>query len=733
MTNEGADRPSPIDPTTPEHALRLREQAVREQAARLDLALHEVREFARQRQHAEAVLRRQIDVLHLVLDSIGEGVIIADETGVLRHFNRAAEEILGLRLVEAPIAEWTERYGCYLPDAVTPYPPADLPLARAVRGETIHEEEVLIRHPGRPDGIWLSVNATPLRDADGEPRGGVAAFRDVTARRRAEHRLAVQYAVTRVLADASGVAETVPRLLEAVGSADGWDVGVVWEVDEAAGVLCCLDVWHAPGLAFPKFEAATRRHAFVPGVGLPGRTWTARELVWLTEVQEDANFPRVSEAIRDGLHSGFAFPLLGRATVLGVVEFFNRTSRTIDTDLHRLLVALGSQIGQFLERKRAEEALRQSHDLLRAIAEGTTDAIFVKDLQGRYLMINPAGARFLGRTVEEVLGRDDSEMFSRETARAIMAGDQRVLDESRPLTCEDVGTVAGVTRTFSSTKAPYRDGCGNVVGLIGISRDVTERRQAEEDLKRTAADLARSNEDLQQFAYVVSHDLREPLRMVSSYCRLLRDRYRDKLDRNADDFLEFAVDGAARMEQLINELLAYARVGTRGKSFAPTDTAAVFDRAIANLRRAIEETGAKVTCGALPTVLADESQLGQLAQNLLANAIKFHGSALPRVYIWAEYWTGCWRFAVRDNGIGIPEADLERIFGVFERLHAAADYPGTGIGLAICKRIIERHGGRIWAESTPGHGTTFYFTLPDHLCPSVGRPGIESGTGREVW
>src|SRR5262249_22728500 len=206
-----------------------------------------------------------------------------------------------------------------------------------------------------------------------------------------------------------------------------------------------------------------------------------------------------------------------------------------------------------------------------------------------------------------------------------------------------------------------------------------------------AAELARSNEDLQQFAHVVSHDLREPLRTVSGFCRLLRDRYRGRLDASADDFIDFAVDGAARMEQLINDLLAYARVGTRGRAFRPPDSGAVFDRAAANLGKAVEEAGAEVARGPLPVVVADESQLTQLAQNLLANAIKFHGPQPPRIRVTAERDGGGWRFAVRDNGIGIPPAGVGRIFGVFERLHAPSEYPGTGVGLAICKRIVERH------------------------------------------
>jgi PAS domain S-box-containing protein len=506
--------------------------------------------------------------------------------------------------------------------------------------------------------------------------------------------------------------QATQQLFAVVGGAKGWEVGAVWGMDGTSGLLSCLDYWQAPGLHFPEFEAATRALRFGPGEGLPGRVWASGETAYIGDVSADGNFFRAEVAARCGLRSGFAFPIRSQGRLLAVMEFFNRATRPLDKDLREMLDALGSQVGQFFARKRSEEALHQADALLRAVAEGTTDAIYVKDLTGRYLMINPAGARFLGRTVEEVIGKDDTELFSAETARAIMEGDRRVLEAGDTLTYEDTGTAAGVTRCYLSAKSPYRDTRGRVAGILGISRDISERKQAEEDLRRTADELARSNENLQQFASVVSHDLREPLRTVSGFCQLLKRRYQGKLDRSADEFIDFAVDGAARMEKLINDLLEYARVGTRRKRLVPVDSEVVFDRAASVLARAAAESGSEVTRGRLPVVLADESQLGQLFQNLLANAIKFRGRVPPRVHVEAAREGAWWRFVVRDNGIGIADDCRERIFGVFERLHPASEYPGTGIGLAICKRIVERHGGRIWVESEPGRGSAFSFTLP---------------------
>jgi signal transduction histidine kinase len=272
------------------------------------------------------------------------------------------------------------------------------------------------------------------------------------------------------------------------------------------------------------------------------------------------------------------------------------------------------------------------------------------------------------------------------------------------------GEIGDLAQSFDEMAAALESRVGE------LQRAEAELKSLNEDLEKRVIDrtmeLKRSNEDLEQFAYVASHDLQEPLRMINNYLQLLRQRYKDQLDTNAHDFIGFALDGSKRMHQLIHDLLAYSRVGTHGKEFSVTESDQALDDALANLTVAIEESGARITRDVLPPVMGDEVQLTQLFQNLVGNAVKFRGEAVPEVHIGVQRKGSEWEYSVRDNGIGIAEQDYQRIFVVFQRLHSREKYPGTGIGLAVCKKIVERHGGRIWVESKPGRGTAFHFTIP---------------------
>ncbi|MGA1864280.1 MAG: sensor histidine kinase [bacterium] len=248
-------------------------------------------------------------------------------------------------------------------------------------------------------------------------------------------------------------------------------------------------------------------------------------------------------------------------------------------------------------------------------------------------------------------------------------------------------------------------------GLI-ILNYFTKLKRAEKALEKQTIELSRSNAELEQFAYVASHDLQEPLRMISSYVQLLARRYKDKLDEDANEFIGYAVDGATRMQKLINDLLVYSRIGTHGKAFKQTNCELALEQALGNLEVSIRECNAVIEHDPLPTFMCDGLQISQLFQNLINNAIKFRNEQTPHIRICAKENDNEWVFSVQDNGIGIDPKYAEHIFIIFHRLHDRSKYSGTGIGLAICKKIVERHGGSIWMESQPGKGATFYFSIP---------------------
>ncbi|MCL5022484.1 MAG: ATP-binding protein [Nitrospirae bacterium] len=365
------------------------------------------------------------------------------------------------------------------------------------------------------------------------------------------------------------------------------------------------------------------------------------------------------------------------------------------------------------EREKAQESLRESEERYRSLFANLLDAFcyckMMFDDEGRpvdylYLEANSAFETMNGFT--DVVGKRVTD---------IIPG----VREAHPEMIETFGRVAMTGRPekfeihFTPTHRWFDvSAYSTKKGYVAIIFDnITERKQAEEKLKRYAAELKRSNEELQQFAYIASHDLQEPLRMISSYLQLIEKRYKDKLDKDADEFIAFAVDGASRLQQMIIGLLAYSRVGTKGKPFEEVNSAEVLGTAIMNMKIAIEESGALVTTDRLPVVRADEVQLVQLFQNLLSNSIKFSMEGQPRIHISAEHNDAEWVFSVRDNGIGISPEYKDRIFNIFQRLHGR-EYPGVGIGLSLCRKIVERHGGRIWFESEAGKGTTFYFTIP---------------------
>ena len=379
--------------------------------------------------------------------------------------------------------------------------------------------------------------------------------------------------------------------------------------------------------------------------------------------------------------------------------------------LHRSYYDLEREVA---ERTRAEKALRESEARFRGTFENAAVGISLFDRTGHLIRANGKLCEILGYTEEELRGRsfasfthpDDQEPDMTRFGHLMNGELPSYSVEKRYVRKDDRPVWVRVTRSAQPDEQNLRAYC------ISIVINITARKKAEEERERLLAEVQRSNEDLQQFAHVASHDLQEPLRMVSSYMQLLDRKYRERLDEKAAQYIHHAVDGTVRMQKLITGLLNYSRIN-REVERLPVDTGSVCAAAIANLEQAIRDSGGEVTADPLPTVPGEETQLVQLFQNLIGNGLKYRKPGIPpRVHISARQEGPEWRYSVVDNGIGILPQFRDRIFQIFQRLHTREEYPGTGIGLATCKKIVEGHGGRIWVESTPGESSVFHFTLP---------------------
>ncbi len=524
----------------------------------------------------------------------------------------------------------------------------------------------------------------------------------------------------------------------------GWPVGRVYAYDAEEGRLVPSDI------RFPETAADT---SLVTGGGLPERVLESGGAVWIRDILEDTALSKVRLAEDFAVRSAFAFPVRVGGECPYVLGFFAPEPSEPDPALLEVMEQAGVQLGRVVERERAstellasrlaleenvarrtaelttlneslkreleqreriETALRDSEAMYHSLVEHAPLSIYRKDLEGHVVFGNVSYGKDLGIDIADLIGKTDFDLFSEEQASHYVADDRRVIETGAPLRKVERHEGAQGTIFVEVLKTPIYDHRGNCTGTQGIFWDVTEEYEARRKLEESTSELKRSNEDLAQFAYVASHDLQEPLRMITSYMQLLELRYSELLDESGREFVHFAMDGAERMKNLIRALLEYSRIGTKAAPHEPVPLDDVLSDVLSVLQVAIQETGATVTYDPLPEVPCDRIQISQLLQNLIGNALKFCRDRPPEIHISATRQSKQrkWTFSVRDNGIGIDAAHLDRIFVIFQRLHSREAYPGTGIGLALCKRIIERHHGKIWVESEPGNGTVFHFTLP---------------------
>jgi PAS domain S-box-containing protein len=460
---------------------------------------------------------------------------------------------------------------------------------------------------------------------------------------------------------------------------------------------------------------------------------TSTELRWKTIHGDGSNFPGDIHPAMVALKTGKKV----KNVIMGLLDPKNKQTRWINinaTPIYKKDQKTPHQIystfEDITEQQKDKEDLSQNQKLLQDIINGFPSIIFVKDVEGQFLIINNKLEELLGVKNVELKGKTDFDIFTKDLAEYYRANDQKVLEERKAIHFEEGADLIDGHHTFIANKFPLYDSKGKPYGVGSISTDITERKLLEEQLKKahdnleqkvqerteellkSNIELKRSNEELERFAYVSSHDLQEPLRMVTLYSQLLERRYKDNLDSDANDFIEYIIEGAQRMRQLIDDLLEYSRIKSQAAEFEKVNLENVLDFVLHNLAVSIVENNVTISHKPLPIAVVDKNQMIQVFQNLISNAIKFHGKNPPDITIAVQKDKEELIFEVSDNGIGIKPEHQKQIFEVFKRLHTREQHPGTGIGLSITQKIINHHGGRIWVESELGKGSTFYFTIP---------------------
>ena len=369
-------------------------------------------------------------------------------------------------------------------------------------------------------------------------------------------------------------------------------------------------------------------------------------------------------------------------------------------------------IGDMSDRSKMQEALRETAHTLESIVDNTTAVIVLKDADGRYLLVNRQWQRLFGHSRDEVKGKTVHDVLPPELADQLAANDTETLETRSTTEVQEVVQLEDGPHTYLSVRFPLLGEDGTPYAVGTVSTDITTQKQVEEEVRRAQRALEESNADLDQFALVASHDLQEPLRTMAGFAQLLQRRHGEQLDAEGREFVGYIIESGSRMQHLIEDLLTYSREGRRALRMGLVDANVLAEDVIGSLGQAVDDAEADIVVGPLPTVEADARQLAQVLQNLVANAIKFRGPEPLRIEISAARRDDEWAFSVADNGIGIDPQHADRVFQAFQRLHTREQFDGTGMGLAICQRMVERHGGRIWCEPRPGGGTVFCFTLP---------------------
>ena len=703
-----------------------------------------------QHEKAEKYLKKSEKRYKTLFKTMAQGVVYQDSNGHITSMNPAAEKIMGYTINEIQCRTSEDPIWEAIHDDGKPFPGEGHPAMVALRtGKEVKNIVMGIRNPATKKYTWINISAVPeFKPGENKAYQVYTTFEDITKRKNYEMQINRQNklldGINKVFQESltcETVEDVVGKCLEVAEELTNSEFSFIGEVNENGR----LD---DRAISPPGWDACTADPE--KSLGLLSNIeivsyWGRTVKEGRSQIVNDPDSDPDKRGIPKGyppIKSFLGIPLKQGNKTIGLIALANKEGGYTEEDKDNI-ETLSVAFVEALKRKQAETGLKETLDHLeeqveertikledayqilkeneikyRSLYENAPVGIFHSTLEGKYIDVNPELAK--------LLGYDSPEDLVSTANKSSIADVIYVNKDLRP----DFLESALKDNAWFKAENLYRRKDGEIIIgdlsfrdfgkdkngnplLEGFMTDITERKKAEEKLKEIISELERSNQELQSFAYITSHDLQEPLRTIASYAQLIERRYKGKLDSDADEFIEFMVDGSRRMKQMIQGLLDYSRVGTRGHEFTEFNAEDALNYALNNLGTAISEADAEIIHEELPVIFADKDQMVRVFQNLIGNALKFHREGVkPKIHISFHKEDNKYVFSINDNGIGLEEQYNDKIFEVFKRLHAIGEYPGTGIGLAIVKRIIDRHGGRVWVESEPCKGSTFYFTIP---------------------
>lgn len=658
--------------------------------------LENLKNSIRQTHVAKEKLKEERNLLRAIINNLPDYVYVKDRDSKHVVTNKALLDLFGLQFEEEALGKKMSDF--FPPDMAQIYMEDDLQVMKSGK-PIINKEEIILDSWGNSQ--WVLTTKVPLFDKNNTISGVVGISKNITPIYQKKKEDELIYTIINTLGKNKNLDDALTETLKIIGNHFHFEFAEAWLVESNKKNLTLTATWAKnPTSTFYENQKKT----FPPGEGLPGICWETKKIKVWNDIQEHSEFRRKEEAVKEQLNVAIGIPIILKGEVIAIFTFLAKKLNYNHKEIKTLLKQISLQIVYHIELKKHEKELEDYNKQITDLLESINDGFYAINEDWTLSYCNTQAEILLGKPRTEIINKNIWESFPEAANSRFYDEYSKVMREKKAFTFQEY--FEPLSAWFEINVYPSKQ------GISLFFRDVTEKKRLNAQLSQRMEELAVSNAELEQFAYITSHDLQEPLRMITGFLTLLEKKYTDVLDDKGKQYIHFAVDGATRMRKIMLDLLEYSKVGKIEFQDEKIDVAQLITD-ISNLNKTLlEEQNATITTSQLPVIFGGKTIIQQVFQNLIVNAIKYKKPDVnPQIVIKASEDNNFWQFSVSDNGIGINESFFDKIFVLFQRLHNKEDYSGTGIGLSICKKIVETHGGKIWVESEEKTGSTFYFTI----------------------